>query len=89
VTNAPAEPQVHGWTTGAIQALRVNAPRPRPVVSDQVLRVRRAAAVALRRYPAPIGAVLASTLMEYAEQGWVGDPAGLSERLVTTLLTET
>lgn len=83
-----AEPPVRGFTAGPIRALRMTAPRPRPGVSEHTVRVRRAAETALDRYPGSVGQLVAAELLDYADQGWRGDPRGLSERLVSGLLAE-
>ncbi|WP_345378096.1 hypothetical protein [Pseudonocardia yuanmonensis] len=76
------------WTSGPIRARRPWTPRPSPspLNTDDVLRIRRAAGVALDRYPGAVGQLIASELLDYADQGFRGDPEGLSERLIADLL---
>ncbi|SDG67570.1 hypothetical protein [Pseudonocardia oroxyli] len=85
------EPPAQGWTSGFVRALRPGCSEPvvsEPAVSEHLARVRRAAAVAVDRHPGPVGHLLAATLVAYADQGWRGAPAGLSERLVAELLAD-
>lgn len=90
------EPPAQGWTSGFVRTLRVGSPRPgrsgsvvgQSVAAEHVVRVRRAAAVAMDRHPGPVGDLLAATLAAYADQGWRGAPTGLSERLVAELLAD-
>ncbi|MFR9804720.1 hypothetical protein ACL02T_20900 [Pseudonocardia sp. RS010] len=82
------EPPTDRWTTGPVRARRpwTPPPAPSPLATEDVLRIRRAVAVALDRYPGPIGRLIAAELLDYADQGWRGDLEGLSERLVADLL---
>ncbi|WP_037043353.1 hypothetical protein [Pseudonocardia halophobica] len=82
------EPPAGRWTSGRIRARRPWNPRPAPLDTEAVLRIRRAAGVALDRYPGPVGQLIAAELLDYADQGWRGDAEGLSERLVADLLGE-
>ncbi|WP_433506834.1 hypothetical protein ACQP04_10340 [Pseudonocardia halophobica] len=85
------EPPAGRWTSGPIRARRPRDPRPvrpAPLDTEAVLRIRRAAGVALDRYPGPVGRLIAAELLDYADQGWRGDAEGLSERLVADLLGE-
>jgi hypothetical protein len=85
------EPPAGRWTTGPIRTRRPLTPQPAPPRLDtaDVLRIRRAAGVALDRYPGPVGKLIAGELLDYADQGWRGDGEGLSERLVADLLAGT
>jgi hypothetical protein len=63
-------------------------PSPPRLDTEDMLRIRRAAGVALDRYPGTVGQLIASELLGYADQGFRGEPDGLSERLIADLLSE-
>jgi hypothetical protein len=83
------EPPAVRWTTGPIRTRRPWTVRPAPLPLDtaDVLRIRRAAGAALDRHPGPVGQLVAKELLDYADQGFRGDPDGLSERLIADLLS--